>query len=168
LRGTSLPTIFQDTMTPRVRITIEQVVRMRIAGIRDGVIAVKLGMTQSGLSRILALPEYQDLENAVLTGHVSKMDEMLAGKIKDMEAYFEKAVPVALRTLLETCTQRRDLRAAMSASQEILDRDPQRTFSKKTSISMSQDAPAVSEKLLESVAVASDKAATESSTPTIV
>lgn len=155
-------------MTPRVKIAIEQIVRMRIAGIRDGVIAVKMNMTQSGLSRIVALPEYQDLEQAVLLGHTSKMDDMLAGKIKDMEAYFEKGVPVALRTLLETCTQRRDLRAAMSAAQEILDRDPQHTFSKKTSVSMSQDSPAVSEKLLESVAVASDKAATESSTPKVV
>jgi len=136
---------------------------MRVAGVRDGVIAVKLQMTQSGLSRILALPEYQEFEQAVLQGHVSKMDDLLAGKIKDMEAYFEKSVPVALRTLLETCTQRRDLRAAMSAAGEILDRDPQGTFSKKSKVALQENAPAVSEQFLQSVAVAADKAATESS-----
>lgn len=155
-------------LTPKVRILVEQIARMRVAGIRDGVIAVKVGLTQSGLSRIVALPEYQDLENAILQGHTSKMDEALAGKIDDMKAYFERGVPIALRTLLESCTQRRDLRAAMSAAQEILDRDPQKTFAKKTQVSMSQDAPAVSEKFLETVAAASDKAATESATPKVV
>lgn len=114
-----------------MKIAIEQIARMRVAGIRDGVIAAKIGLSQAGLSRILALPEYQDFEAATLQGLTSQMDQALAGRIAEMEKYFEQSVPVALRTLFEACVQRRDLRTAMSAASEILDRDPKGTFSKR-------------------------------------
>jgi hypothetical protein len=58
------------------------------------------------------------------------MDEALAGRTKEMRQAFESAVPAAMRTLVEAVTQRRDLRAAIDASREILDRDPKRTFAK--------------------------------------
>lgn len=147
-------------MTPKVKIAMEQLARMRIAGIRDGVIAAKLGYTQAGLSRILALPEYQELEEAILTGVVSKMDEALSGNVKAMTKYFENTVPVALRTLFETVTQRRDLRAAMSAATEILDRDPQGTFSKKK-VGLSEESPQVSTAMLDSMTPDADKVAQE-------
>jgi hypothetical protein len=147
-------------MTPKVKIAMEQLARMRIAGIRDGVIAAKLGYTQAGLSRIVALPEYQELEEAILTGVVSKMDEALAGNVKAMQKYFETSVPVALRTLFDTVSQRRDLRAAMSAATEILDRDPQGTFSKKK-ISLNEDAPAVSTAMLDALTPDADKVTQE-------
>ena len=146
-------------MTPRVKIAIEQIARMRVAGIRDGVIAVKIGMSQAGLSRILALPEYQDFEAAVLSGLTSKMDDALAGKVKDMEAYFERTVPVALRTLFEACVQRRDLRVAMSAASEILDRDPKGTFSTKRVGLDSNAQTSVSPELLASLEKEADKTA---------
>lgn len=136
----------------KVRMAIEQIARMRVAGIRDNIIAIRLGYTASGLARILALPEYQDFEEAVFQGHVSKMDEALAGKLEDMKKYFETAVPQALSTLFETCRQRRDLRAAMSAASEILDRDPEGTFSKKkVSLDTQSDAPSVSKEFLDNV-----------------
>lgn len=149
-------------MTPKVKIAIEQIARMRVAGIRDGVIAVKLGYTQAGLSRILALPEYQDYEQAILQGVTSKMDDALAGRIKDLEAYFEHAVPVALRALFETVCQRRDLRAAMAAASEILDRDPQGTFTKKK-VSLDQGAgnTSVSPELLAHMEKDADKTAAD-------
>ena len=67
-------------MTPKVRILIQQIARFRVAGIRDGVVAAKLNISQSGFSRIISLPEYKDEEEAVLHGTVSKMDEALAGR----------------------------------------------------------------------------------------
>ena len=146
-------------MTPKVKIAIEQIARMRCAGIRDGIIAARVGLTQSGLSRILNLTEYKEYEEATLQGLTSKMDAALAGKVKEMEAYLEQGVPVALSTLLETCRQRRDLRAAMSAATEILDRDPKGTFSKrKVSLDDSPNAPAVSKELLNNVEGEADKA----------
>ncbi len=148
-------------MTPKVRITIEQIARMRVAGIRDSIIAVRVGLTQSGLSRIVALPEYRDLEEAILQGQLSKMDEALAGKIEALKAQFELYVPVAMRTLFETCAQRRDLRAAMSASVEILDRDPAGTFSKHRVSLGGDDAPSVSSEMLAGLSTAADGVASE-------
>jgi hypothetical protein len=61
-------------MTSKVKILIEQIARYRVSGMRDGVIAARMGLSQSGLSRILSLQEYKDVEEAVLTGTVSKLD----------------------------------------------------------------------------------------------
>jgi hypothetical protein len=149
-------------MTPKVKIAIEQIARMRVAGIRDGVIAAKLGLSQAGLSRILALPEYQDFEQAILQGVTSKMDDALAGRVKELEQYFEHSVPVALRTLFETCVQRRDLRAAMSAASEILDRDPKGTFSKKHVGLNNNPETSVSTDMLAAVSKESEKVVDES------
>jgi hypothetical protein len=146
-------------MTPKVKIIIEQLARMRVAGIRDNIIAAKLGMTQSGLSRILALPEYQELEQAVLMGTVSKMDQALAGRADAMKDYLRQGVPAALRALVETVTQTKDLRARLSAASELLDRDPDKNFSKGVS-RIDETAPAVSERMLDSIAEGADVVAT--------
>lgn len=147
-------------MTPKVKILVEQIARMRVAGIRDSIIAVRVGLTQSGLSRIVALPEYRDLEECILQGQLSKMDEALAGKLEALKTHFELHVPLALRTLFETCAQRRDLRAAMGAASEILDRDPAGTFSKKR-IALNDGAPSVSPELLAGLVGAADGVASE-------
>jgi putative ribosome biogenesis GTPase RsgA len=143
-------------MTPRVKIIIEQLARMRVAGIRDNIIAAKLGMTQSGLSRILALPEYRELEEAVLMGTVSKMDSALAGRADAMKDYLRQGVPVALRALVETVSQTKDLRARLSAASELLDRDPDKTFAKGAA-RLDERAPSVSEAMLDTVTEGADK-----------
>lgn len=146
-------------MTPRVKIIIEQLARMRVAGIRDNIIAAKLNMSQSGLSRILALPEYQDVEAAVLSGTVSKMDASLAGRADLLKDYARQGVPVALRALVEAATQSRDLRARISASAELLDRDPDKLFAKGNS-RLNDQAQPVSTAMLDSIAVEADKVGT--------
>ena len=151
-------------VSPKVRIAIEQIARMRVAGIRDNVIAARLGSSTSGLSRILALPEYQEFEEAILQGTTSQMDEALAGKVEDMKRYFEHAIPAALSTLFETVRQRRDLRAAMSAAGEILDRDPNATFAKRARVGQpgaEATAPTVSREFLDGVAKVADVVAKE-------
>jgi hypothetical protein len=146
-------------MTPRVKIIIEQLARLRVSGIKDNVIAAQLGMTQSGLSRILALPEYQDVEAAVLQGTVSKMDAALAGRSDAMKEYFKQGVPVALRALVETVTQNRDLRARLSAAAEILDRDPDKQFVKGTVRVDPASEHTVSTGVLDAVTEGADKVA---------
>lgn len=143
-------------MTPKVKILIEQIARYRVAGIRDGVIAAKMNLTQSGLSRIVALQEYRDVESCVLNGTVSKMDEALAGRADALKEYAKVGVPVALRALLEAATQQRDLRARISAASEILDRDPDRTFAKGV-VRREEDAPAISEAALKALDEVADK-----------
>lgn len=109
-------------------IKIPQIARWRIAGVSDRKIGEMLGMSVSGLARLLATPEYQDYEAALLNGHLSAMDRALAGKVEAIHNECRQAVPAALRCLVDTVTQRRDLKAAMAAAKEILDRDPDRTL----------------------------------------
>jgi hypothetical protein len=145
-------------MTPKVKILIEQIARLRVGGIRDNVIAAKLNISQSGFSRIISLPDYKDVEQAVLHGTVSKMDEALAGRADALKEYAKQGVPVALRALLEAATQQRDLRARISAASEILDRDPDRLFA-KGQVRAEENAPPVSEEMLKALDGAADKAA---------
>lgn len=146
-------------MTSKVKIIIEQLARMRTAGIRDNIIAAKLGMTQSGLSRILALPEYKELEESVLMGVVSKMDSALAGRADLMKDYLRQGVPIALRALVETVTQTRDLKARLSAASELLDRDPDKNFV-KGAVRQEDNAPQISEAMLDAITAPADAVAT--------
>lgn len=146
-------------MTPKVKILIEQIARFRVAGIRDGVIAAKMNISQSGLSRIVALPDYKDVEEATLNGTVSKMDEALAGRADALREYAKHGVPVALRALLEAATQQRDLRARISAASEILDRDPDKLFAKGRVALDGNNDHAVSEAALKALDEVADKTA---------
>jgi hypothetical protein len=108
---------------------LNQVARLRLfSGLKDGQIATLMNLSQSGFSRLLTLPEYQEIETQLLEGGVTKLDEQVAGKIDEMRELYKPAVPAAMRTLLEVVTQRRDLRAAVAASIQVLDRDPDQTF----------------------------------------
>jgi len=107
---------------------IAQIARMRTAGIKDVQIARALNITNSGLQRILRTHEYIDYEEAYFQGHLSKMDEKMAGKIDLLNRHMRAAVPMALRTIMDVAMQRKDLKSALAASKEILDRDPDRTF----------------------------------------
>lgn len=118
-----MPITFKTT-----NIKIPQIARWRIAGVTDIRIAALMQMTLSGLARILASQEYIEYEAALMNGHLGAMDEALAGKIKEIQGECRRAVPAALRALVDTVTQRRDLKAALQAAKEILDRDPDRTL----------------------------------------
>lgn len=107
-------------------IKIPQIARWRIAGVTDRKIAELLGMSGSGLAQILVTEEYKDYEAALLNGHLSAMDRALAGKVEAIQQECRQAVPAALRCLVDTVTQRRDMKAAFAAAKEILDRDPDR------------------------------------------
>jgi hypothetical protein len=140
----------KPTSYAKTNIKIPQVARWRIAGISDRRIAQMLGMTPSGLAQLLATPEYIEYEAALLNGHLSAMDRALAGKVEAIHQECRQAVPAALRCLVDTVTQRRDLKAAMAAAKEILDRDPDRTL--VTSTSDEAVAPGVPAEVIEAAA----------------
>lgn len=123
-------------------IKIPQIARWRISGVSDTRIAQLIHMSMSGLARILASPEYQQYEFDLMNGHLKKMDEALAGKISEIHEECRRAVPAALRCLVDTVNQRRDLRAAMAAAKEILDRDPDRTLAPSDNPNAQQSVPA--------------------------
>lgn len=118
-------------LSPRSNIKIQQIARMRVAGIKDTAIASHLGYSTSGLARILKLPDYVEVQEAILNGVISKMDESLAGRSEAMHEEFAIGVPLAMRALLDAAKQRKDVKASISAAAEILERDPKRTFSKR-------------------------------------
>jgi hypothetical protein len=140
----------KPTSYGKTNIKIPQIVRWRIAGISDRKIQQMLGMSVSGLAQILASPEYIEEEAAYLNAHLSAMDRAMAGKVDAIHQSMRQAVPAALRCLVDTVTQRRDLKAAMAAAKEILDRDPDKTL--VTSSSQEAIAPGVPAEVLEAAA----------------
>lgn len=112
------------------KIKIELIARYRVAGVKNSKIAEIMGITEASLGQILQLPEYKETEEAILLGVTSKMDEALAGRGDIIRATMRTGVPAALRCLLDAVNQRRDLRTALAAAGEILDRDPDKTLLK--------------------------------------
>lgn len=115
-------------MNSKVCIRMEQIARLRVGGMKDAQIARLVGLTSAGVARIAGTAEYRKLEETILKSHVANLDKVLADQIADSRRDFTAAVRAALDTLLETTMQRKDLRAAVSAAREILDRDPARTL----------------------------------------
>lgn len=112
----------------RMMLKISQIARMRIQGVKDTTIAAALGMSNSGLQRILRLPFYKDYEASVLSGQISKLDEKLAQNRDLLRRYAKSSVPVALQGLVELARQRRDLKTALEAQRDILRIDPDKNF----------------------------------------
>lgn len=139
-------------------IKIPQVARWRIAGVSDKRIAEELHMTVSGLARLLATPEYQDYEAALMNGHLTAMDDALKGKVRLIHEELRQAVPAAVRFLVDAVTQRRDMRTAFAAAKEILDRDPDRTL--PATASQEAVAPGVPAAVLDAAAEAGNAIAT--------
>lgn len=141
----------------KTNLKIPQIARWRMAGISDTTIQKLLGMSSGGLAQLLASSEYKEYEAALLNAHLSKMDEALAGKVDLIHQEFRVAVPAALRCLVDTVTQRRDLKAALGAAKEILDRDPDRTL--VTNASQEPVAPGVPAEVLDNAAEEGNKIA---------
>jgi hypothetical protein len=113
-----------------MRIRIHKVARMRVNGVRDTVIQHLLGIQPPAFRYLTELPEYKDVEEQILLGHLTELDEATAGQVSVLRQQAREAVPSALRCLVEAVNQRRDLRTALAAAGEILDRDPDKTFVK--------------------------------------
>jgi hypothetical protein len=123
------PTIQNSNLHAQTKIRIEQIARMRIAGLRDTKICEVLKMSPAVLHFITAKVEYKETEEALLLGHLTEMDQALTGKVDELRFQMKCAVPAAMRCILETVNQRRDLRTALAASLEVFKLDPDRTFS---------------------------------------
>jgi hypothetical protein len=122
-------------MQSKVLAKIEQIARYRVLGMRDSRVAQILGMSYGGLSRILATPEYKQIEASVRISLVGKLDAKVEQQRvsiieQQMREDLANAVPDALKFIIDTARQGQDLRARLAASREVLDRDPKRLFVK--------------------------------------
>lgn len=120
--------------TDRMMLKISQIARLRLTGVKDKVIADTLHLSGPGLARILKTVDYKEYETALLQGHLTEMDKKLAENRDLMRKTATDNVPMALQTIIDVARQRADLRSALSAARELLDRDPDHTFSRETII----------------------------------
>ena len=146
-------------MSVKHKMRMEQVARYRVAGLKDAAIASLVGLTQAGLAVLVSSPEYKELENAIFTGQISDLDRALAGKVKAIQEEARVAVPAALRTLVEACNQRRDLKTALAAAKTIIEIDPDKTFS--PSEKAEDGVPKISPDFLKNIVGEAEKVAKE-------
>lgn len=142
---------------------IHKVARLTIAGLSDIRIAACVGLTTAGLSNLKQRDEYKHLVAELLAGTVTRWDEELAKDVSALHQEFAVGVPVAMRTLLDTVMQKKDLKASLEAAKEILDRDPKQAFSKKPVVQLDDpNRPSIPEAILKSMSIEADIVAAQS------
>lgn len=114
----------------KVLLKIVQIARWRVRGVKDAVMCQHFGLTQSGLSRLVASEQYIAIENQILEGVLSQIDETIEEDIQFLRRKFATAVPAAMQGVLECAMQNKDLRTKLASCEFILDRDPNRTIPK--------------------------------------
>lgn len=149
-----------------LRLRIQRVARMRVAGIKDSVIQLREGITPPAFHYLINLPEYKEVEDAVFDGQISAMDRAIAGNVETLRQEVRGAVPAALRTVIEVANQRRDLKTALAASLELLDRDPDRVAQKSKPSEIPVDGVRLPDNIIDMVSKEADKVSTEVNNPT--
>lgn len=121
-------------LNAQTQLRIQRVARMEIVGISDKIICQREGFDHAALKYLRSLSDYQEIRDDLLQGHLTKMDEAMAGNIEILRREVRQAVPAALRCLIDTVNQRKDLRTALAAASELLDRDPDKLFLKSKEV----------------------------------
>lgn len=138
-----------------IDLKIPQIARWRLAGLKDVEIQKLIKMSPGGFYRLVNTDEYKDYELALKTQHLARMDAALEGSVVAIRQELHGLVPAAMRCLLESVNQRKDLKVAMEAAKEILDRDPQATLTKNRG--EASVAPGLSAELLDSAVAEANK-----------
>lgn len=144
-----------------LRLRIGRVARMRVAGIRDSVIQIREGITAPAFQYLIKLDEYKEVEDALYEGTISEMDKAIAGNVEILRHEVRTAVPAALRTIIEVANQRRDLKTALAASLELLDRDPDRVAQKSKPSEIPIEGVRLPDTIIDMVSKEADKVGME-------
>jgi hypothetical protein len=140
-----------------IRLRIQRVARMRVAGIKDQVIQLREGINPPAFHYLIGLPEYKEVEESIFDGAISAMDRAIAGNVETLRQEVRGAVPAALRTVIEVANQRRDLKTALAASLELLDRDPDRVAQKSKPSEQSIEGVRLPDGVIDVVSKEADK-----------
>jgi hypothetical protein len=141
--------------------------RMTVMGFKDERIAAAIGLTPAGLAQLKQRQEYKDIEQEVLTGSITAFDEAIASNSNDLINEFKVGVPLAMRALIDNVMQRKDLKAQLEAAKELLDRDPEHTFSKETRAPGPANGPQLPQNVVDGLTKSADEVAAEI-TPKVV
>lgn len=99
----------------------EKAARMEIASVyTDAEIAAVIGLTPGGLANLKRHPHYRDIIVSLKEGTVRDMDLAIAEDVGAMRKRIREFVPHALRTIMDAASQRRDLKLAVQASNDII------------------------------------------------
>jgi hypothetical protein len=147
-----------------MKLRIQRVARMRVAGIKDQVIQLREGITAPSFHYLIGLPEYKEVEDALFEGTISAMDRAIAGNVEALRTEVRGAVPAALRTVIEVANQRRDLKTALAASLELLDRDPDRVAQKSKPSEIPVDGVRLPDNIIDMVSKEADRVVSEVNT----
>jgi len=150
-------------MNTQTLMRMQRVARMEIAGVSDQSICKAENMDYPALKYIRALNEFKELRQDLLEGHLTEMDRALAGRVDILRQEVRQAVPSALRCLIDVVNQRKDLRTALAAAGELLDRDPDKTFLKSKDTGDGSDrsgSVSIPDTLMQSVTNDADKVST--------
>lgn len=101
----------------------EQIARYTAAGLTDQEIAERLSMTHAGVTTAKQQPEYKAIESSIQHGILSQMDAELGEDIVAMRSKLRTALPAALETLVAAAQQRKDLKLAVAASNDLIAMD---------------------------------------------
>ena len=144
----------------QVSLRMQRVARMEIAGVSDRAILAAEKIDVAQLQYLRKIPEYIELRQDLLEGHLTEMDRAIAGKVDILRQEVRQAVPSALRCLIDAVNQRKDLRTALAAAGEILDRDPDRVFLKSKEMGgVAGDSVQLPNTIVENMTVDADKVA---------
>lgn len=148
-------------LSEQLRLRIERVARMRVAGLKDADIQSREGITAPAFHYLVNLDEYKVRQDEILKENLSKMDNVLAGNVEALRNEIRNSVPSALRTIIEVANQRKDLKTALAASLELLDRDPDRVAQKCKPSEIPVDGYRLPDNVIDVVSKEADKVATE-------
>ena len=147
-------------MTDAIKTKIEQIARLRVGGLTLTAIAANLGMSIDGIARITALDYYKQAYEKVSQEQITRLDKQLQDKADILTKHFNEGIPQAVATLYEAVKQKRDMRVALEAAKEFLDRDPERRFVKTSRAAQQQaEAGKLPEQVLVSIAAEGDAVA---------
>lgn len=168
--GTSLGGGSGQGPSSKLLIRIQQIARYRVTGrFSDTRIAEMVGLSAAQLRTVLQTSQYIEIEESLLEGRLSKIDEELEDQDDRLQEKAELMVPAALNALLEAVLQRRDLRASLVAAKEILDRDPKARFLANKGTTGSErdkaDKPTLPADIVASLAVEGNKVVAEIKLP---
>lgn len=152
----------------KLYIRMQNVARYRVSGrFSEARVAEMVGLTPSGLASLVKNPDYIEIENALLEGRLSSIDEQLSADIDAKKEVMRRAVPAALSFLVEGVLQRKDLRTALACAKTIIENDPDKTFASSIDAGKGnggggmEDAPTLPGDIVASLAVQGNKVIAE-------
>ena len=116
-------------MTSKVRVKIEQVVRLKLSGMAVRQICQQSGISLSTYKRLLRRPEFQERQEELLAEVAAASGPVIAKSLEAVQERVREERPATLDKLLKL-RDSENARVSLEACKDLLDRDPDRALQK--------------------------------------